>query len=268
MATRLVIASVFAVLCSSAAAQNTMSLDEMVRLGYTTRPESFCDKNICNIYLSGQITSELYTKIKTIIARRDPKKTVEVYVDSPGGDLEAAIQLGRLFRDSAPVTAVVAPASICASACVMSLVGATNRVIGGKVAIHRPYTVDAANRSYADLQSQFSSVDASARKYLADMNIASTFYDEMLRHPPESVRILGAAELKAYRISGWDYVYEESMQRRHAKHLGISRQTYLERLSLADKICSTPASRNSTEGADGLAKRYDCQSRVLSTGRP
>jgi len=61
-----------------------------------------------------------------------------IYLNSPGGDVTAAIATGRLLRS------VEAPVAIkdnqeCVIACVLILAGATNRLIYGKVGIHRPY---------------------------------------------------------------------------------------------------------------------------------
>lgn len=251
-------------------AQNTATIDDLLRSGYKIQPNvSVCDRNVCIIYLDEPITGDLYKKLQALIEKRDPTRPVQVYVDSLGGDLDAAIRIGRLFRQSAPVTAVVT--GVCASACVFSLVGATTRIVGGRVAIHRPYTVDSAARSYADLQNQFVSIDNVARRYLSEMNIAPTLYDEMLRYPPESARVLITSDLERYRVSGTDFVWEEAMQRRHAQNLGIGRQAYVERLGVAERVCTTPSSKSSKESTEQLADRLvawsECRSRVLATGR-
>ena len=131
-----------AVWTSGAHAQRPTTIDDLLRSGYKYQPSvSLCDRNVCTIYLDEPITAELFKKVQVLIEKREPTRVVQVYVDSPGGDLDAAMRIGRLLRESAPVTATVAPGAVCVSACVLSLVGATTRIIGGKVAIHRPYTV-------------------------------------------------------------------------------------------------------------------------------
>ena len=252
---------------SSAHSQNPASIDDLLKKPLT----SACSRTYCTIYLNEPITLALFKHVETLIKERDPKRSIDVYIDSPGGDLAAAIRIGRLLRESAPIRAIVMPSAICASACVLTLVGATTRLVGGTVAIHRPYTVDSANRSYADLQRQFSAIDDQARAYLSQMNVAPSLYDEMLRYPPESVRKLSTEELERYRISGTDYVWEETMQRRHANYIGIDRQTYLHRLGTAARICATAPSQSPRETTEQWVARLvaatDCHNRVLQTGR-
>ena len=223
------------------------------------------------LHLGGEITPAVYSRLETSIRKRDSERTVEVLIDSPGGDLATAMKIGRLFRAGAPVTAIVAPGAKCASACVLALVGATTRVIGGSVAIHRPYTVDANHRAYGELQKQFAQIDTQARVFLAEMNIPPSLYDEMLRYPPESIRVLSKEELDRFRISGTDYVWEETVQRRHAQTLGIDRQTYVQRLGLAGRMCSTPPGEGPGEGTEQWAARLvaanDCRHRILKSGR-
>ena len=61
-----------------------------------------------------------------------------VHVDSPGGNVQAAFDIGRLLRSvDAPVE--IGANQQCVSACVLILAGATHRNIIGRVGIHRPY---------------------------------------------------------------------------------------------------------------------------------
>jgi hypothetical protein len=111
-----------------------------------------CSRSSCLLDLEGPITQRTYLAIAELIGRRSPNQVVEIHLNSLGGDLEAAVRIGRLLRSNAPVRATVLPSAVCASACVFALVGATTRLIGGSVAVHRPYTVDSRSRSHSDLQ--------------------------------------------------------------------------------------------------------------------
>lgn len=230
-----------------------------------------CSRSSCLLDLEGPITQRTYLAIAELIGRRSPNQVVEIHLNSLGGDLEAAVRIGRLLRSNAPVRATVLPSAVCASACVFALVGATTRLIGGSVAVHRPYTVDSRSRSHSDLQGQFAQLDEKARQYLIDMNIAPSLYDEMLRYPPETLHTLSAEELARFRVSGNDYVWEEGMQRKHAEHLGIDRKTYLRRLGTADRQCTTPSAQGTRETTSEWAARLvasqECRNRILRTGR-
>src|SRR5690348_3816092 len=61
-------------------------------------------------------------------------------VDSPGGDVVAAMQAGRILRRELAHT-VVAIDSICASACVFMYLGGVYRTSFGKIGLHRPYPI-------------------------------------------------------------------------------------------------------------------------------
>jgi hypothetical protein len=59
-------------------------------------------------------------------------------LDSPGGDVDSAIEIGRLLRERS-ADADVHHDMACVSACVLMLVAGKAREIEGKVGIHRPY---------------------------------------------------------------------------------------------------------------------------------
>lgn len=60
-------------------------------------------------------------------------------LDSPGGDLDAAIKTGRIVRSWQGVTLVFDDGQ-CASACVLVLLGGVTRTVAGNIGLHRPYS--------------------------------------------------------------------------------------------------------------------------------
>lgn len=61
-----------------------------------------------------------------------------VWLDSPGGDVDAAIIAGLFLREIKARTLVVKGS--CASACVLIFVGGVQRIlVGGRLGLHRPY---------------------------------------------------------------------------------------------------------------------------------
>lgn len=59
-------------------------------------------------------------------------------LDTPGGDVVAAMTIGRLLRKERAYVQID-PDAVCLSACVLVLAGAVEREVQGKIGIHRPY---------------------------------------------------------------------------------------------------------------------------------
>lgn len=108
-------------------------------------------------------------------------------IESPGGDWNAAIAIGRILRRAD--VAVMVGKQGCHSACVMVLAGAPRRMIFGPVGIHRPYPIDVQPRSYSDAQQRYRTMAATAKLYLEEMNLPASLFDAMTSVPPESLRV-------------------------------------------------------------------------------
>ena len=97
--------------------------------------------------LDGKIDSTTADKVRRLIKdtkesatryKKEPSFVWPVELDSPGGDVEAAMEIGRIFRKER-VWVLLPTSAVCFSACVLVLAGSVNRLIFGKVGIHRPY---------------------------------------------------------------------------------------------------------------------------------
>jgi membrane-bound ClpP family serine protease len=99
---------------------------------------------IARIELTGQITKAEIGKFEKVVALLRPIfDIVQVDLDSPGGDVLAAMQMGEIIRTNWLHTVVSdePPAKGCMSACVLILAAGAVRMMGDnpKVGIHRPY---------------------------------------------------------------------------------------------------------------------------------
>jgi len=99
---------------------------------------------IARIELTGKITKTDVEKFEKLVALLRPMfDIVQVDLDSPGGDVFAAMQLGEIVRTNWLHTVVSdePPAKGCMSACVLILAAGAVRIIGDvpKIGIHRPY---------------------------------------------------------------------------------------------------------------------------------
>lgn len=163
-----------------------------------------------------------------------------VRVDSPGGDLDAAIETGKVIRKYNAGT-LVSEHARCASACLLLFVGGVKRQAMGEFALHRAYSTryvtsaDQAQYTYRD-------INARIRQYFDEMNIPERLLDVMNAVPPGQVRVLHAARdqalLKELHIVGEDPVWADRRDSEEARQLGISRQEYYTRQQRMEHVCN------------------------------
>jgi len=165
-----------------------------------------------------------------------------VDLDSDGGNVFAAMEIGRMFR-KARVRASLLPRGKCLSACVLLLAGAVVRDTAGTVGIHRPFLNDATPTSYESLQARTRALGEAVSAYLKEMNMPGSLYDSMRLVPSDRIKVLTAGELAAFGLSGKDPAYAELIENAGARAIGLSKQEYLERKALAEG-CVHEAFRN------------------------
>ncbi len=115
-----------ALLCSSIARAGSVSLP-----GYHI------------IFIDGDIDASTLTEFRVLVAQIDGWGMVRL--NSPGGDLESAISIGRIVRAQSLGTDVAHQDS-CASACIFILAAGVDRSAYGKIGIHRPHTLPVFRR--------------------------------------------------------------------------------------------------------------------------
>lgn len=190
-----------------------------------------------------------------------------IYLDSPGGDVAAAINTGRLLR-SAEAPVQIRAGQECISACVLILAGATERLIYGKVGIHRPY-LEALNGdlNYPKVQHAYDAMTETIRSYLAEMDVSEKLADDMMTVAPERVRFLSVDELVHYGLGIVDPVLKEEIELKNAQKLGIDRREYMRRQNLIDAFCRSPmGSAGSAEGLERPQLKSGSVSRACYDG--
>jgi hypothetical protein len=164
-----------------------------------------------------------------------------VYLDTPGGNVSAAMAIGRLLRNEEGSVQIETQA-ICYSACVIVLAGAVSRYIQGQVGIHRPYyEVPKGEISRGKITEAFKSTLQELRAYFREMNVNEELADAMLRIEPEHMRLLNYAELNRYGLTGIDPIAKEVKELKAAQNLGITRQEYMRRKALVQTRCASPS---------------------------
>jgi hypothetical protein len=176
------------------------------------------------VQLRGALDSSRLHLVRQALQRRQTVRRAlhrevdfHVDVDSPGGEIFATLEIGRLMRAEGASIAVGQGAS-CLSACVFLLMGAIERHISGgaRVGIHRPSLqtpqVGGQGQGRAD-----EIVEALAEQlvlYAQQMHVPRTIIDALMAVPPDRVKLLSAAELATYGINARDAVALEERRAR------------------------------------------------------
>lgn len=211
--------------------------------------------------LSGTITRDDLKSLGTALSNaHTSKKPISVRLNSPGGDFRTAIALGRLMR-LADAKVIGAYSDVCVSSCVMLLAGSTFRGHAGRVGIHRPYRMSTAPISAAEMKKEFDSWETEARSFLAEVNVPTRLWDEMVRIAPENVRVLSNTELSSLGLQGEDPVSEEITDSNNARHFGLTKLDYLQRKALASRTCNPILQRGEIE------TWRQCDETIKKTGR-
>lgn len=153
------------------------------------------------IYLDGPIDAGATARLEHLIAAEGISRAV-VYLNSPGGSLVSAMQLGRVVRAHAFDTrvgtrtadAVRATAGTCHSACPFILAGGVRRSVeaGSQIGLHR-----AENRVPVGDEVAFQRVvETQVADYLAEMGLRVDFAAIMAAIPHDQIRDLTVAEAR------------------------------------------------------------------------
>jgi hypothetical protein len=181
------------------------------------------------VHLVGEIGSKDVAELKKHI-RRSPVGYVMLYVNSRGGDWEAAMALGRLLRASRSAV-TVDEGSVCLSSCVLLLAGAVTRIVDERasVGIHRPFSSSTKSVTFEQAQAQYRQLETQTREYLREMNMPESLWDAVVATPPEKTKILSFKELETFRLSGKDPALQEVEDADAARKYGITKEVYFVR---------------------------------------
>jgi hypothetical protein len=211
------------------------------------------------LIISGQISPLDVTRIRAALKKsisEGKPVAVEVWLDSMGGDVFSALEIGRVVRAAKANTEVRGK---CASACVLILVAGVSRMAApGSVGIHRPtFTNLDKDVPYKEVRSRLEKMEQAVAVYLKEMDIPNSLLEAMKATPPDQIEWLSRKELQSYRITGVDPASEELHAAAMADHFKISKQEYLRRLASVDKICVS----------EDFVLSMKCYMRVLETGQ-
>jgi hypothetical protein len=176
------------------------------------------------VKLRGVIDGSRLHLVRQALQRRDTVRRAlhrevdfHVDVDSPGGEIFATLEIGRIMRaEGASISA--SKGASCLSACVFLLMGAIERHISGdaRVGIHRP-SLRALQEGGPRQGSEDKIVEAISEQlvlYAQQMHVPREIIDALMLVPPHRVKLLSVSELATYGIKRVDAV---SLEERRAR---------------------------------------------------
>ena len=140
-------------------------------------------------------------------------------LDSSGGHIEDAMKAGDAIGASQWTLRVPEPA-ICHSSCVLILAAGDDRMIAGKVGIHRMIRVGSAANTRAELSQELREVYEQMKVYLERNGASVAVADLMMTVPNRKLRLLSEDELQEYGLAGTNAVQDDLQRIRLTRACG------------------------------------------------
>jgi hypothetical protein len=142
-----------------------------------------------DVFVHARTDSSLFVDISGTITSLDAKtfenaiqdlgsRRLYTRLDSVGGDVFAAMHIGRLIRKHDGVTVISVP-SKCYSGCALLFIAGVMRHNLGELGLHRPYQVAVLQDRQAG-EKQLPRLLTLMKQYVAEMGVAEDFYDQMI----------------------------------------------------------------------------------------
>lgn len=204
------------------------------------------------LQISGPISSQAFSKLSLDLSgfrNSDPIPAgLIVLLDSPGGDGDIAMQMGRLLRKH---QAHIFVSRQCDSACAFLFMGGVARAASpDTLGVHAgrltEMTQDGsivrevdASRSL-DRSFQLATYNRDVRRYLEEMGIDHRILDVMLAHRTSDVYRLSTEDMRRYQMTGFSDAYlSQRLQKLEAdkEHPQINRVSFFARTMAVPSLC-------------------------------
>lgn len=165
--------------------------------------------------VSGPVDAAAAAQLEGLAATLGPDTLL--VLDSEGGELDAAMRMGKVIRQ-ARLKAEVRAGAKCFSACTFVLAAASAPQVAGSVGISRivPGKDEAALLN-------------AARQYLAGLGVPVDLAHQMFSLPPGKLRLFNEQELGFFRLSSTvGKRFDEEDNAGMAKKMGLSQGQYLQ----------------------------------------
>jgi hypothetical protein len=161
-------------------------------------------------------------------------KPLTVSLNSRGGDVAAAMEIGRIIRSVDGWTDIPLDKR-CYSSCALIFISGVYRRNYGELGLHRPYFASAP-LSREQIEKQMPLMQAAVRKYVEEMGITDSFFERMYNTDPSNIEILrGDQSQKIVPLR--DPVYDETITANGAQWYGLTTSEYRKRVLMASSSC-------------------------------
>jgi hypothetical protein len=204
-----------------------------------------------SIYISGTITDSDAKEFQNV-SQDFEYKEFSVLLDSNGGDVSAAMQIGRLIRKYEGSTFILLDApwittnarrpayERCYSSCALIFIAGVHRVNDGELGLHRPFFASAP-QSREILEKQVPLMLSLVKSYVAEMGITDNFYQQLVNTEPSKLVTYNESNYRTL-VPEYDPTFAEIEIAREARKYGIT--TFEMRKRQADakmKRCDSSA---------------------------
>jgi hypothetical protein len=207
------------------------------------------------MFVEGEIDKETLTSIDERIRKGRFSSYGVAFLNSPGGDVVAALAIGRIFR-RLHVSTYVLKGTECTSSCVFLLVGSVYRVVDGRVGLHRPYYASPIT-DYSKAAGSVREMERTVQEYFDEMDVPRTIYDRMRQIAPENVEYVDARNFKSLGIPEIDPSQDQLMRSLHAKKLGLTMSEYTRRATVVAQECNPLLDQGKSQDF------FDCRRRIF-----
>jgi hypothetical protein len=168
------------------------------------------EQGVVRLHYRGKVDADFTSLVQRVAAMADRMEIGKriLDIDSPGGIVEDAIRAGDAMG-AAHWTIWVRKDAVCHSACVLILAAGDNRVISGKVGIHRIIRMSSTASSRAELSKELGAVHDQIKDYLARNGADVAVADLMMTVPSSNLRLLSTDELQQFGLSGSNAVQDD-----------------------------------------------------------
>ena len=211
------------------------------------------DPTTKRLLLSGEIRRGDTQRLRQFLAENGEEylRHPQVVLDSPGGNLDEALQLAQVLREVLADTIVIHPAR-CASACFFLYVASPIRFAEGAViAIHRPFFAAETTRrlSAATADAAQNASYARAKRWLQDQLVPQVLIDKMFSLPSTQAYWLTRRDTMTLgNRAAW---YEEWLLARCPNYLNAEEQSHAA--GTAEERAATSAAMHDAIYCEGLA---------------
>ncbi len=203
-------------------------------------------QNVKLLTISGQINNTLYVKLKKLNLKNDfsaiPGGLI-VFLDSTGGDIDAAINIGEILRQNNAQTFVTGK---CASACILIFAAGVIRDAPElSLGIHR-FTVDNYNKNTKKLEPATLSIDTSnyslntqikLANYFIKMGIDKSLTKIMEQTPPNEINWLSHDLAKKLKLIGYEDTYLNNKLASINLKSSVSESSYINKINTIANNC-------------------------------